>query len=188
MKLIRDVDPDFLANLDRKSNIIMCVHPQEEESLVESEAFPDTFGITLARDLNLSASNIVKISSSTLSATIRPKIKISCPVGIKLQFNEFMDNHNCDIFWKTYRSFDSHAVHNEHNQIHHNLISNIVFIMYMDTIRMREAGLQMLVKKDTQISNFYFTWYVQTISDMPQIEEIYIIADAQVYEDFDKIF
>lgn len=187
MKIIH-VDPDVFAKIDRKSNIIMCIPENEKKSLIELEDFPDTYGITLPRDLNLSADNIVRISAGTLAATHRPKIKICHPVGIKLQFNEFVDNHNLDIFQKIFRSFASNIVLDKDSNIDHHLITDITFIMYLDTIRIRESGLQMFIKKDTQISNFYFTWYVQTIKGMPAIDEIYIIQDDHVYEEFHNIF
>ena len=190
MKIIHDVDPDFLAKLDKKNNIIMSVAPTEETSLIESEYFPDTFSIALARDLNLSANDVLKISSSTLAATIRPKIKICYPVGLKIQFSDFINDPNQDIYWKIYKSFDIHNVYNDEasTDIDHHLVSNIVMVMYLDTIRMREANVQMLVKKNTSILDFYFAWYVQTKKDMPQIEQIYLISDQHVYEDFNNIF
>ena len=187
MKIVH-VDPDDFAKLDRKNNIIMCVPESEKKSLIELEDYPDTYGITLPRDLNLSSEDIVRISPGTLAATLRPKIKICHPVGIKLQFNEFMDNHHLDIFQKIFRSFTSTVVLADDNTIDHYLITDMIFIMYLDTIRIRDAGLQMFIKKDTQISNFYFTWYVQTIKDMPLIKDIYIVQDDHVYEDFINIF
>lgn len=188
MKLIEQIDPDFLVNIDKKSNIVMCVHPEEKESLVETNDLSDNFGICLARDLNLSANDIIKISSSALAATIRPQIKISMPVGIRIQFSDFVQNPNQDIFWKTYRSFNSSTMYDDKENLSHVFVSNMVFIMYMDTIRMREAGLQMVVKKGVRICDFYFTWYAQTNSDMPQIENIYLLSDAHVYENFVNIF
>ena len=74
------------------------------------------------------------------------------------------------------------------DKLSHYNITDMVFVMYMDTIRMREAGVQMLVKKETHITDFYFTWYVQTKNPMPQIEEIYLIVDSHVYEEFINIF
>ena len=53
---------------------------------------------------------------------------------------------------------------------------------------MREAGLQMIVKKDAVVSEFFFNWYVQTVKDMPQIEEIYLIIDEEIYKNFANIF
>ena len=190
MKIIRQghVDPDFLSNLDKKNNIVMCVHPLEEDTIKELSEFPDTFGIFLPRDLNLSTSDIIKISSSALSTTHRLKLKISIPAGLKIQFCEYMKDRSSDIFWKNYRSFELYNVHDSDNNLSHHIISDIIFIMYMDTIRMREAGLRMLINKGTQISEFYFTWYVQTKNAMPQIEEIYLISDSHVYEDFINIF
>ena len=184
MKIIKDVDPDFLSKLDRTKNIIMCVHPHEVNNILESEGLPDSFSISLPTDLNLSASNIITISNSALAATFRPKLKISYPTGLKILFSEFKEDPKEDIFWKIYKSYKLNNVLAEDDIADHHIVTDMVFVMYMDTIRMREAGVQMLVKKDTKVIDFYFTWYVQTKRDMPQIEGIYLISDEQVYEDF----
>jgi hypothetical protein len=188
MKIINSIDPDFLAKLDRKNNIIMCANANDMITLTELENFPDTFGISLYRDVSLSASNVMKISVNALAATFRPPIKISFPAGLKIQFSEFIEEASQDVFWKIYKSFDLKSVFDTDNKLSHHLISDMVFLMYVDTIRMREVGLNMLLKKGMRIADFYFTWYVQTIKDMPQIENIYLISDSHVYEDFNNIF
>jgi hypothetical protein len=189
MKFIKEnqTDPDFLASLDRKSNIIMCIRPTEEESLIELDSVPDTFRISLSRDLNLSMDNI-KIALSVLATNFKPNIKICFPAGLKIQFSELVEDSKQDIFWKIYKSFILNNVYNDHNFITHHLVSDIAFVMYMDTLRMREANVQMLIKKGTPVIDFYVTWYVQTKRDMPQIEEIYLISDNHIYEDFVNIF
>ena len=189
MKIISEskVDPDLLSKLDRKSNIIMCIDPNDGQFLTESESFPDTFKISLPKDINLSAQDVIKVSTSALAATFKPAIKISLPAGLKIQFSEFVDSHNQDIFWKIYKSFNLMNTYTLDNIIQYHLITNMTFVMNMDTIRMREVGTHMLLKKETPIIDFYFTWYVQTKRDMPQIEEIYLISDGQVYEDFMNI-
>ena len=188
MKILDKVDPDFLSNLDLKSNIVMCVTPNDGETLTELENLPDTFGISLPRDVNLSSSNVVKVSVNALAATFRPSIKISFPAGLKIQFSEFIGEHYQDVFWKIYKSYDIKNVFDTDNKLSHNLINDMIFVMYMDTVRMREVGLNLSLKKGTRIADFYFTWYVQTKNNMPQIEEIYLINNAQVYEDFATIF
>lgn len=190
MKIIKEghATPDFLASLDKTSNIIICVPPYEEKCIIESEDFPDTFSISLPRNLNLSESHVVKISSSCLSTIERPKIKISLPAGIKLQFSNFVADRNQDIFQKIYKSFDVHNVMIDEKTLSHHIISDMIFVLYLDTIRMREAGVQMLIKPGTVIAEFSFSWYIQTKVDMPQIKEIYLISDSHIYEDFINIF
>jgi hypothetical protein len=192
MKFIREgnADPDFLSKLDRTNNIIMCIPPVEGKVLEEIVDYPDTFGILLPRDLNLSSSDVVAVSTSALSTVFRPKLKISFPAGLKIHFENFLDCHTEDIFWKIYRSYDLKSMFDSETEKGptHYLISDMQFIMYLDTIRMREAKVQMLIPKGTSVSTFYFTWYVQTKRDMPQIQEIYLIYDGQIYEDFLKIF
>jgi hypothetical protein len=192
MKIIKEgqADPDFLASLDKTKNIIMCVPPVEADSIVELESFPDTFGIILARDLNLSDPDIVRVSINALSATIRPKIKISFPVGLKIQFSDFAEDDKQNIFLNTYKSYDLKSVYEPESKkvLSHYLIQDMVFVMYLDTLRMRQVGVELFIKKGLQLADFYFTWYVQTKRDMPQIEEIYLIKDLHIYEDFVNIF
>lgn len=195
MKIIREghSTPDFLAGLDTSSNIILCTLPKERDLIKESNNFPDKFEVHLTRDINLSTPSVINISSSSLGTTFKPELKMSFPLGIVPIFTDFTSDHNQDIFWKIYRSFDLHnsytvSKNNDIEVLHHHVISNIKFIMYMDTIRMREAGLQMIVKKDAVVSEFFFNWYVQTVKDMPQIEEIYLIIDEEIYKNFANIF
>lgn len=188
MKILNTVDPNFLASLDRRKNIIICT-PQNDNCLVETEYSPDTFGITLPRDLNISGPDVVRVSSNIIATTIRPEIKISFPVGLKIQFSEFIEDFKQDIFLKIYKSFDQKVVFEpETEMLSHNLIEDMIFQLYIDTNRIRENKTPMMIKKGTCVTDFYFTWYVQTKRDMPQIEEIYLISDVQVYEDFVNIF
>jgi len=204
MIIIKDgkVDPDFLASLNRKNNIVICIPPTETNIVTESDTFSDTFGISLPRDLNLSENDIIRISTNCLSTNIKPNIKISFPAGLKIQFSDYVEDIKQNIFLKNYKSFNINKVftpiqdpifkqqdeHIKHSELSHYLLTDMMFILYMDTIRMREVGLPMIIKKETQITDFYFTWYVQTKRDMPQIEEIYLISDLHVYEDFINIF
>jgi len=190
MKIIREGNstPELLASIDCKTNIVMCIHPNEKDSIKELKNFPDKFQLNLSRDVNLSTNDIINISSSALAATIRPNIKISFPVGVTPVFDNFVENHKQDIFWKIYKSFDSYSSYKEGDILDHHIVENVKLILYMDTIRMREANLQMILRKDTPIANFYFTYYIQTKNEMAQIEEIYLIIDDQVYKDFVNIF
>lgn len=190
MKIIREnhATPEVLAGIDCKSNIIMCIHPNDRDTIKELKSFPDKFQLSLSRDINLSTNDIVNISSSALAAVARPNLKISLPIGVTPMFDEFVGNHSQDIFWKIYKSFDSYSAYKEGNILHHHVIENIKFILYMDTIRMREAGLQMILRKDTPIIDFYFSYYIQTLSEMNPIENIYLIINDQVYTDFINIF
>jgi len=188
MKILNIVDPNFLASLDRRKNIIMCT-PPNDNCLIEAECSPDTFGITLSRDLNISGPDVVRVSSNIIATTIRPEIKISFPIGLKIQFSEFMEDFKQDIFLRIYKAFDQKVVFEPETEVvSHNLIGDMIFRLYIDTTRMRENETPMMIKKGTRVTDFYFTWYVQTKRDMPQIEEIYLISDAQVYEDFVNIF
>ncbi len=182
-------DPDFITEIDRKSNIIICTPKIEGDSnIIRTTNFPNIYEINLARELNLSSDKITTISSNLLATTILPKIKICHPVGIKLQFDEFMEKSQPDVFHKIYRSFKLDNIYTEDtNEIDYHLITNIEFIIYFDTIRIRENNLQMLMNKDTRISSFYFTWYVQTKADMSLVKEIYLIQDDYIYEKFYEI-
>ncbi len=190
MKIIREeeINPDFLNTINKQKTIIICLHPIEEHSIHELDEFPDTFKISLSQDINLSASNVIRISPSTLSAIARPKLKMCIPSGIKIKFEDFIGNPTQDIFWKIYRSFNHYAIIDDENNISRYIVGDFMFTMYIDTIRMREAGLQMLIEKGTPISEFYFSWYLQTKSELPQIDNIYLLINKQVYDDFVNIF
>ena len=190
MKIINShqITPDFLSSLETDKNIIMVVHPNHKNIITESKSFPDRLQIRLSKDINLSSNDIINISTSALSTTIRPNLKISYPVGILINFSEFMENPNQDVFWKMYKSCDSWLAYKNDNIGDHNIIENIKFVMYMDTIQMRESGLQMILRENTPIIDFYFTYYIQTVKEMAPIENIYLIIDDQVYSDFVNIF
>jgi hypothetical protein len=190
MKIIREghATPDLLTKIDCKSNIIMCIHPNERDSIQELKNFPDKFQIKLSRDINLSTNDIISISSSALAATVRPNLKISFPVGITPVFDNFSTDHNQDIFWKIYKSCNYYSSYKEGEVLDHHIIDSIKFILYMDTIRMREAGLQMILRKDTPIIDFFFSYYIQTKKEMVQIEDVYLFIDENIYSNFVNIF
>ena len=190
MQIIREghATPDLLIKINCKTNIIMCVHPNERDTIQEIKNFPDRFQLKLARDINLSSNDIISISSSALAATIRPNLKISFPVGITPIFSDFMTDNCQDVFWKIYKSCNAYSSYKEEDILDHHIIDNIKFILYMDTIRMREAGLQMILRKDTPIIDFFFSYYIQTKKEMSQIEDVYLIIDEQVYSNFANIF
>lgn len=190
MKIFREgsASPDFLSSIKTDTNIIMCLHPSDKDVIHELKTFPDRFELTLPRDINLSINDVISISSSILATTIRPNIKISFPVGIIPQFTDFIGDHNQDIFLKIYKSFDVYNSYKEGNILDHHILENIRFILYIDVIRMREAGLQMILKKGTPIIELFFSYYIQTKTEMNPIEEIYLIIDDQVYTDFVNIF
>lgn len=190
MKIIKEGynDPDLLVTIDRRTNIIMSIHPNEKDIIQEVEDFPDRFQIKLSGDINLSSNNIINISTSALATTIRPNLKISFPIGVVPVFQELAVEHYQDVFWKIYKSCNFHSTYKDNNTLDHHTIDNIKFILYIDTIRMREAGLQMILRKNTPIIDFFFTYYIQTKKDMTPIENIYLFIDEQIYNDFTNIF
>ncbi len=190
MKVFREehASPDLLHSIKTNANIIICLHPNDKNVIYESKTFPDRFEVALPRDINLSMNDIISISSSALATTIRPNIKISFPVGIIPQFTDFVGKHDQDIFWKIYKSFDVYNSYKEGNILDHHILENIKFILYMDIIRIREAGLQMVLKKETPIMNLFFSYYIQTKNEINPIEEIYLIIDEQIYTNFVNIF
>jgi len=181
-------DPDFLASLDRQSNIIICVPPTEEDTVIESESFPDNFIITLPNDCNLSAPSVVSVSLSVLADTIRPSIKIGFPMGIKMQFNDYLAEYETDVFWKIYKSFNTRTIYNDDETVSRHIIDNIVLTMYVDAVRIREFKKSAVLTKGSHILDFNFTWYAQTSNPMPMIENIYLIHDQHIYEAFNEIF
>jgi len=189
MKILNEglVTPEILTNIDSASNIIMCLHPSERDSIREIENFPDMFQLRLSRDINLSSSNIDNISTGVLATTIRPNLKISIPVGTILIFNDFINSENQDIFWKTYKSFENYNSYKD-DILHNHIIENIKAILYIDTIRMRDTKHHMVLKKDVPVLNFYFNYYSQTQKEISLIENIYLIIDENVYTNFINIF
>lgn len=187
MKIIKVIDPDFLSTLDKSNNIIICVPPVDEEFIKESEDFPDTFELCLSRDINLSTDDVVKMGISAFATTIRPRLKISMPAGIKLQFPEISRKHNDNVFWKTYRSFELNNVYNEDNTSLRHILTNFEFVTYIDAVRLRETGHSMILNKGIKFTEFNFSWYVQTTLSVA-IENIYLIIDQHVFEEFINIF
>ena len=186
MKFIQEgkADPDFLATLDKTSNIVICVPPTEGEFIKSVDA-PDVFEMSLPRDLNLSSNVTTTLATSVFVAKFEPKIKFSFPIGIKLQIDNVINDN--DIFLKIYKSFNIHRAY-INDILNHHLIDDIRFILYVDMFRLRETGQQMLLKAGMPVINFNFGWYVQTAYAMPNIEEIYLISDNQIYNDFKNIF
>lgn len=191
MKIIEEgkVDPNFLMSLDRRTNIVFCTTPYEKDTITELEYIPDTFSIHLARDINTSSEDVTRVSSNIIATTVRPTIKICFPVGLKIQFSDFMEDFKQNIFLKIYRSFNHKTVFDpETEDMSHILISDLVFDMYIDVARMREVKFPMMIRKGTRLSDFYFIWYAQTKKDMLPINEIYLISDEYIYQDFFNIF
>lgn len=188
MEIIKNIDPDFITNIDKTTNIIMCVPPIEENCIAESEHSPDTFEMRLHRIINLSTTDVTSIGVNAFTTIIQPKIKISMPAGLKIQFADFIKKHPDDIFWKSYRSFEINNVYNEEKKLSHQLLTNITMTAYIDVARMRQLNHIMLINQGTTFAEFYFTWYAQTACNMPQIEEIYLISDQYVFEDFLNVF
>jgi hypothetical protein len=187
MQIITAVDPDFLANLDIEKNIIICT--PLNENIIEKETESDVFKILLLKNLNITDPSITRVSSNIISMSMWPEIKISHPTGTKLQFSELTEDFKQDIFLKIYKTFDQKiVVNNENDTPKYNLIEKMIFKLYIDTARMREIGTPMLITAGTPIIEFFFTWYIQTVKDMPQIEKIYLIKNNQVYTDFVNIF
>jgi hypothetical protein len=188
MQIINDIDPDFLANLDIEKNIIICT-PVGEEIINEKETEPDVFKILFSKNLNVTDPSITRVSSNIIATTIWAEIKISHPMGTKLQFSELTKNFTQDIFLKIYKAFNQKTIFdNKTDTVKYNIIENMIFKLYIDTARMREVGTPMLISIGTPLIEFFFTWYIQTKKDMPQIEEIYLIKNNQVYADFMNIF
>jgi hypothetical protein len=191
MKLIKNeqIDPEILASInDNKNNIIISVHRSEMDLITESENCPGNFNIAITRDLNLSGSNVTQISNSILSVNYLPKIKVRLPVGVKLMFSDSLIQHNTDIFQKVYKSYEIKSVLDDNDKISYLFLDDFRLILYIDTIRLRSINPQLMIKKGTNILEFYFGWILQTQKELSMIEEIYVIYNNEVYDEFVNIF
>ncbi len=187
MQIVKDVNPDFLAGINKASTIVICTSPLDESTVKESEDFPDVMELFLARDINLST-DIIRMTVDTFIAKIYPKIKICMPAGIKIQFSDIIKKHTDDVFWKIYKSYNISSVYKDGGEIFYYNLDNFEFTLYIDSARLRELQHSSIITKGSKFAEFYFTWYIQSSGNVPQIENIYLISDQQVYEDFDKIF
>jgi len=184
MKIMETIDPDVISKLDKNSNIIICIPPIEKDFITESEEFPDCFKISLAKSLNLSTEDVTKTDLNKFSANLYPKIKIMMPAGLRIQFSENYQNH---LFDNLHKSFEVNNVYDENNKLSYHIITKILITTIIDAVKMIKTNQNLIIDKGTLLTEFYFTWYTQTSSDMPQIENIYMIYDQDIFNDFANI-
>ncbi|MCK9293161.1 hypothetical protein M0P25_03740 [archaeon] len=187
MQIINSINPNDIANINPLKNIIICVPENNKNSIKESENL-STYDIFTNKDLNLSSDGTANISPRILSLKYVVDLKISHPTGMILQFSDHVIDPYVNIYSKIYKKFDFINVCEEKTEkITHHFIQNFNFNLYIDTIRLREENLQLLIKKGTFITNFMFLWYVNNF-ETPQYENTYLIENNQVYEDFVNLF
>jgi hypothetical protein len=182
--------PEFLSNIDKKKNIIISV-PTNDETIKELSSQIDIFSIKTTELINLS--NITnRISPSLLSLDFYPNLKISIPSGIKINFKSpysyYVPNESGDIFQKVYVSIDPSYILDSEEKISHILFEKIKLTTYIDVIELRKTSNQLSLSKGTNIAELFFTWYIQTSTSIPIIENIYLIQNSEIYETFKKIF
>jgi hypothetical protein len=181
--------PDFLSEIDKKKNIIISVN--ENETIKEVSPQIDIFTIKTTELINLS-NNINRISPSLLSFDFYPNFKISIPAGIKINFKSpysyCIPTENGDVFQKVYVTMDPSYILDDEEKISHILFERFKFTAYIDVIELRKVSNQLNLIKGTNISEMFFTWYIQTGAAIPMIENIYLIQNPLIYETFRKIF
>jgi len=186
MKILKEIEPDFLSKIDKTENIIFCC-PPSDSCIIESQ-MPDVASIILTQDINLS--NASTISQNVITVDFKPRIKVSFPAGLKLNITEPGNSElTGGIFDKIFSSYDSFYCHtnpDEKENFDHIIIENLLLTLYIDVIQMRKKNSAIYLKKNTPIAEIFFSWYIQTKNNFPQIKELYIIRDLYLYQEFTK--
>ncbi len=187
MKIIKEtIDPDQIALIDRTNSIIIST-PSTDSNIVETEE-KDIFSIILTHDVNLSMAK--NASSNILIVEYLPRIRVSVPDGILMQLTE----PNKSIFYKMYTDYDIISVYDSDDddiksekKLKNKIYSNLKLTLYTDVIQMRNRELSLAVlNKGQTVANMYFTWYIRE-GNIPIVENIYIIKDSHIYQDFIQI-
>lgn len=186
MKLLDRIDPEELIKIDKTKNIILCT-PPSDKNIIETKT-PDIFSILLTQDINLSLGE--QITPNIIAMEYSPRLKILVPSGIKLNIiTDTESNKTGSIFSKIYCNYDIyHAYESEINtELKYKIYNNISFTLYIDVIQMRKKINSLLISKGEPIIDLYFSWYIQTQREIPMIENIYLIKDLYIFQEFAKV-
>jgi hypothetical protein len=179
-----DVQPEFLQKIDRKNNIILCV-PPTDHCVLESNQ-PDILSVILTQELNLS--NAETISQNVVSINYKPRLKLSVPAGIKMNMIETESGNLVGIFDKIYKSMDEYVnLLNDKITPSHTIYENLALTLYIDVIQLRKKLSSIYIKKNQSILDIYFSWYIQTNIPTPNIENVYLIKDLYIFQEFRNI-
>lgn len=182
------IEPELLQKIDRSNNIIICV-PPTDHCILESK-LPDILSIILTQDLNLS--NATTISQNIVAIDYRPRFKMSVPSGINVTLKETNFGELTNIIDKIHKTVDLFYCRKEKSNnittfpdyvIHENMIMTL----YIDVIQMRKTINNIYLKKNQSIADIFFTWYIQTQVPLPIIENIYLIKDLYIFQEFRNI-
>lgn len=187
MKILKEIEPEILNEIDKTKNIIFCT-PPTDSCIIESQ-MPDIASIILTHDMNLS--NASPISQNVITVDYKPRIKISYPAGLKLNITEPGSKEiTGGIFDNMFTTMDTYYCQSIPNQksedFDHIIVENLILTLYIDVIQMRKKTNGIYLKKDVPIAEAYFSWYIQTKNDFPQIQNIYIVKDLYLYQEFMK--
>jgi len=104
-----------------------------------------------------------------------------------VNFTKFYTSSEFNIYQNIYKNITINNILNDQDIPTHNILSNIDFIIYIDMIRLKEEKLPLVIKKGTNITTMYFSWYMTKLP-IKDIKNIYLIKNQQCYEDFMNIF
>lgn len=184
MNIIKEIDPDMLHKIDKKNNIIICTPPVDK--CIQEFETPDLLSITLTQDMNLSLGS--NISANVISMEYKPRIKIQMPTGLRMNIVEPENGDLVNIFDKVYCNYNTFFGYDQDNkELIYKTFENLVFTLYIDVIQMRKKMAPLILSKGSPIADIYFTWYIQTKYAVPSIENIYLIKDLYIYQEFNKV-
>lgn len=184
MQLIKNIDPDFISNLNKQSSIIIGIPEDFRNNIIEIDNC-DIFGLLLSNDINLSHAGSI-VSSSIISVNYKVKMKLSIPIGVRLNIEEPISGKLHNMFLKIYNTYDVVTYCYDNNIPSRFIYENIELLLYVDMVRLKNKELSILPKNE-MIATMYFNWYLQTKVNFPLIDQIYIIRDDHVYENFINI-
>jgi len=185
MKLLDRIDPEELIKIDKTKNIILCT-PPSDKNIIETKT-PDIFSILLTQDINLSLGE--QITPNIIAMEYSPRLRILVPSGIKLNIIDTESNKTGSIFNKIYCNYDVYYAYESETdtELKYKVYNNIKFVLYIDVIQMRKKINSLLISKGEPIADLYFSWYIQTQKEVPMIENIYLIKDLYVFQEFAKV-
>ena len=185
MIIVDKIEPNSFHEMDRSSNIIFCIPPIDK--CLEESQNPDIMSIKLTQDMNLSLG--ANISHSIMSIEYKPRIKILLPTGLKMNIVEPSSGNLTNIFDKIYCEYDTFFGYKdrENENLIYTIYENLNFTLYIDVIQMRKKMAPLILNKGETIADIFFSWYIQTKYPTPSIENIYLIKDLYIYQEFTKI-
>ncbi len=179
-----EINPDLLHSINKLNNIIICT-PAIDKCIIESP-MPDILSIILTQGINLSMST--NILANIMPIEYKPRIKILMPAGLRMNIVEPSFGETTNIFNKIYCNYDTFFGYSdmEKTMFDYTIFENFEFVSYVDIIQMRKKTGALYLNKGETIADIFFTWYTQCKVQTPSIENIYLIKDTYLFQEFTR--